>query len=340
MAAFRNYTDSVLQARVQGHYQAMRTHQTVAFYEKMEAKYDFGQGKERAHMTIREAFKALETYVDSSGTSMFQALGCGVWLVACFALCLFLPLPPPPPPKTLPHAHNGARCMPLHHSPSPPPAPFPPIKSTDPDLDLPNLVHMLQTAEGIRKAGHPDWFQLVGLLHDMGKIQFLWGQGEDGQQGTADGPQWALGGDTWVVGCAIPDSVVFPAFNRLNRDMGDARYNTANGMYAPGCGVANLKWAWGHDEYMYRMLVANGTTLPAEGLAMIRYHSAYPWHDKGEYRQFMAEGDAALLGWVAVFNQFDLYTKDAGNAELDVEALWPYYQGLIEKYLPAGPLRW
>lgn len=37
--------------------------------------------------------------------------------------------------------------------------------------------------------------------------------------------------------------------------------------------------------------------------------------------------------------QFDLYTKDEGNA-LDVEALWPYYQGLIDKYLPAGPLRW
>lgn len=37
--------------------------------------------------------------------------------------------------------------------------------------------------------------------------------------------------------------------------------------------------------------------------------------------------------------QFDLYTKDEGNP-LDVEALWPYYQTLIDKYLPAGPLRW
>lgn len=31
------------------------------------------------------------------------------------------------------------------------------VDSSDPDLDLPNLLHMLQTAEGIRKAGHPDW---------------------------------------------------------------------------------------------------------------------------------------------------------------------------------------
>jgi inositol oxygenase len=64
------------------------------------------------------------------------------------------------------------------------------VDSSDPDMDLPNLLHMLQTAEGIRRAGHPDWFQLVGLLHDMGKIQFLWGDEGDGQKGTAMGPQW------------------------------------------------------------------------------------------------------------------------------------------------------
>jgi inositol oxygenase len=34
------------------------------------------------------------------------------------------------------------------------------IDSSDPDVSLPNLVHMLQTAEGIRNAGHPDWFQV------------------------------------------------------------------------------------------------------------------------------------------------------------------------------------
>src|SRR3546814_15259086 len=95
------------------------------------------------------------------------------------------------------------------------------VDSSDPDLGLPNLLHMLQTAEGIRKAGHPDWFQLVGLLHDMGKIMFLWGTPEDGQQGTADGPQWALGGDTWIVGCRLPNSMVFPEYNSLNPDIPD-----------------------------------------------------------------------------------------------------------------------
>ena len=41
------------------------------------------------------------------------------------------------------------------------------VDSSDPDSSLPNLEHMLQTAEGIRAAGHPDWFQLIGLIHDV-----------------------------------------------------------------------------------------------------------------------------------------------------------------------------
>jgi inositol oxygenase len=211
------------------------------------------------------------------------------------------------------------------------------VDSSDPDSSLPNLEHMLQTAEGIRAAGHPDWFQLTGLLHDMGKLQYLWGKKEDGQEGTADGDQWALGGDTWVVGCRIPDSVVFPEFNALNPDMSDERYNTEFGMYEPNCGLANLQFAWGHDEYLYRMLVHNKTTIPAEGLAMIRYHSCYPWHKEKEYQHLMAEGDQELLDWVLEFNKFDLYTK--ADVRPDVKKLWPYYQTLIDKYLP-GKLQW
>ncbi|RHY33546.1 hypothetical protein DYB32_002062 [Aphanomyces invadans] len=211
------------------------------------------------------------------------------------------------------------------------------VDSSDPDSSLPNLEHMLQTAEAIRAAGHPDWFQLVGLLHDMGKIQYMWGKPEDGQEGTADGDQWSLGGDTWVVGCAIPDTTVFPEFNALNPDMQNPAYNTPFGIYEPKCGFANLKFAWGHDEYMYQMLVFNGATIPEEGLAMIRYHSCYPWHNKKEYTHLMAPGDDALLEWVLEFNKFDLYTK--ADKRPDVSALWPYYQGLIDKYMP-GKLWW
>lgn len=215
------------------------------------------------------------------------------------------------------------------------------IDASDPDLDLPNLFHLLQTAQGIRREGHPDWMQLTGLLHDMGKIMFLWGTGEDGQDGLSpDGKQWALGGDTFVVGCRIPDeAVILPELNKLNPDMQDSRYNTECGMYEPGCGIDKLMFAWGHDEYMYRMLVANNTALPKEALDMIRYHSAYPWHDRGAYKQLMGPGDEDRIKWVTLFNKFYLYTKDEGN-ELNVKELWPYYKQLCEKYGLGGKLKW
>lgn len=140
---------------------------------------------------------------------------------------------------------------------------------------------MLQTAEGIRAAGHPDWMQLVGLIHDMGmlwfvigrlnlnwitgKVMFLWGTEEDGQVGKAEGPQWALGGDTWVVGCKIPDTTVFPEFNALNPDVNNEAYNTEYGIYSPNCGFENLKFAYGHDEYVYRMVVSKVIALVFPG---------------------------------------------------------------------------
>jgi len=215
------------------------------------------------------------------------------------------------------------------------------IDASDPDLDLPNLLHLLQTAEGIRKEGYPDWLQLTGLLHDMGKIMFLWGTGEDGQDGfSPNGKQWALGGDTFVVGCRIPDdAVILPELNKLNPDMHDSRYNTKCGIYEPGCGIQNLMFAWGHDEYMYRMLAANENKLPKESLDIIRFHSAYPWHDKGAYKDLMAPGDEKRMHWVKLFNRFDLYTKDA-NRELNIKEVWPYYKGLCEKFGLGGKLKW
>jgi inositol oxygenase len=74
--------------------------------------------------------------------------------------------------------------------------------------------------------------------------------------GTALGAQWALGGDTWVAGCRIPDCTVLPEFNKLNPDMANEKYNTELGIYQPHCGLENVKFAYGHDEYMYQMMVS------------------------------------------------------------------------------------
>lgn len=66
------------------------------------------------------------------------------------------------------------------------------IDESDPDSDLPNIVHAFQTAERIR-ADHPeDWFHLVGLIHDLGKIMAFSGE-----------PQWAVVGDPSPSGANI-----------------------------------------------------------------------------------------------------------------------------------------
>jgi len=45
------------------------------------------------------------------------------------------------------------------------------VDESDPDCDVPNIIHAFQTAERIRQV-HPDqdWFHLTGLIHDLGKV--------------------------------------------------------------------------------------------------------------------------------------------------------------------------
>ena len=48
------------------------------------------------------------------------------------------------------------------------------VDESDPDLDVPNIVHAFQSAEQVRR-DHPDkeWFQLTALIHDLGKVNRL-----------------------------------------------------------------------------------------------------------------------------------------------------------------------
>jgi len=208
------------------------------------------------------------------------------------------------------------------------------VDDSDPDNELPNSIHDFQTAERIR-AEWPDhdWFHLVGLLHDIGKVMAL-----PKVAGDKTLEQWAVVGDTFPVGCAPSPEIVFglDSFEN-NPDLCDSVLGTECGIYKPGCGISNLVMSWGHDEYMYQMLKFNGCTLPEEGLAMIRFHSFYPWHEKRAYTQFEEPDDAIMMKWVKEFNKFDLYSK--GDSIPDVESLKPYYQSLLEKYNVGGKLR-
>ncbi|MEL6675230.1 MAG: inositol oxygenase family protein [Bacteroidota bacterium] len=210
------------------------------------------------------------------------------------------------------------------------------IDVSDPDLDLPNVQHLLQSAEALRADQRPDWMQLVGLIHDLGKVMYLWGSDEDG---TSQAEQWGLVGDVFVVGCALPDSVVYPEFNALNPDMQNPRYASENGIYESGCGLDQLTLAWGHDEYLYQVLSHHPENrIPKAGMVMIRYHSFYPWHTGGSYQDLLSAEDAQYKEWILDFNRYDLYTKSQQLHELS--ELKEYYLPIAEKYLGTGPIYW
>ena len=197
------------------------------------------------------------------------------------------------------------------------------IDDSDPDINLPQIEHLLQTAEAIRRDGHPRWFILTGLIHDLGKILCLFGE-----------EQWAVVGDTFPLGCRFSDKIVFPEFFADNPDSNVAEYSTRLGIYEEGCGLDNVTMSWGHDEYLYHVMKNH---LPEPALYMIRYHSFYPAHREGEYNELMNDHDRQMFEWVRSFNPYDLYTKS--EERVDVEELKPFYDDLINEYLP-GKLSW
>jgi inositol oxygenase len=217
------------------------------------------------------------------------------------------------------------------------------IDVSDPDLNLPNVQHLLQSAEAMRADGRPDWLQLVGLIHDLGKVMYLWGNNTDG---TSQDEQWGLVGDVFVVGCALPSTTVYPEFNQLNPDMQQSQYATETGIYQPGCGLDALQLAWGHDEYLYQVLkhrAANATStaynhIPQQGMVAIRYHSFYPWHTGGSYTKLLSPACEQYKSWVADFNQYDLYTKSTKTYNLN--QMKDYYLPIAEKYLGPDPIMW
>ncbi|BFZ62694.1 hypothetical protein YB2330_003804 [Saitoella coloradoensis] len=195
------------------------------------------------------------------------------------------------------------------------------IDDSDPDIELSQIQHLLLTAEAIRRDNKPRWMQLTGLIHDLGKLLYFF---------DAEG-QWDVVGDTFVVGCKFPPECIFPETFKTNPDYKHPIYSTQYGIYKPHCGLDNVMLSFGHDEYLYQ-ICKQQSSLPEEALAMIRYHSFYPWHREGAYRHLMAPKDHELLKAVQAFNPYDLYSKD--DTLPDVDKLKPYYMELIAEYFP------
>lgn len=195
--------------------------------------------------------------------------------------------------------------------------------ASDPGLTRPQILHALQVAEAMRRDNlSPEWI-VAGFIHDFGKMLYYFGE-----------PQWAVVGDTFPVGCAFSETIVFSNFFNTNSDFFDIRFNTKYGIYQPHCGLNAIHMSWGHDEYLFHKVK---DYLPEEVCYAIRYHSFYPYHEKGAYEYLANDYDKKMLKWIKLLNSYDLYTKQ--DSPIDTEELLPYYKKLLDEFFPE-PLNW
>lgn len=204
---------------------------------------------------------------------------------------------------------------------------------SDPDFTLPNSIHALQTAEAIRRdlpniarefnieQENLTWLILVGLLHDIGKVDAL----------LRKVPQWAVVGDSFPVGCRFSKKNIFHQFFATNLDINNILYTTKFGIYSDNVGLKNLLISFGHDEYAYQVLKNQGH-LPSRASFIIRFHSFYPFHQLDAYRHFLSESDQQNLPWSKLFSRYDLYSKS--DVAINVDELRPFYRNLINQYFP------
>ena len=197
------------------------------------------------------------------------------------------------------------------------------IDQSDPDTELTQLDHALQTAEALRASGATRARTLTGFIHDLGKVLCLFGE-----------PQWAVVGDTFPVGCAFAPEVVHADLFSNNPDSQRAEYSTPNGIYRAGIGLDALEMSWGHDEYLFHVM---RPYLPDDALTIIRYHSFYAAHAANAYRHLLCDADGERLETLREFSRFDLYSKV--DDPPDREGLRPYYRELVSEFLP-DTLQW
>ena len=182
----------------------------------------------------------------------------------------------------------------------------------------------MQTAEAIRRDGQPRWFILTGLIHDLGKILCLFGE-----------PQWAVVGDTFPVGCAYSDKVVFPEFFADNPDaavpdVSDAVWRLRGRLRARSC----------PPVLGPRRIPVPRRQGASAGAGTV--HDPLPFllcGPQGRRVQALDEraATATMFAAVRAFNPYDLYSK--GEPKPDVRQLKPYYQDLIAEFFPSEQ-RW
>lgn len=180
--------------------------------------------------------------------------------------------------------------------------------------------HYFQTAEALRKDGHPRWLILTGLIYDLGKVLAFYGE-----------PPWAIQGDTYPVGCPFSNKIVFSSYFKFNSDQHVDEYQKPHGIYAPNLGLDQVSMAWGQDEYLYHVLKKY---LPEQSAYIIRYRSFYAYHREGAYQYLLDDKDWEMLPLLQLFVQYETCARK--SIPIDIEKLRAYYEGLVQEFFPAA----
>jgi len=136
------------------------------------------------------------------------------------------------------------------------------------------------------------------------------------------------------LGCQFSKSILYYETLKENSDFKNDKYQTKLGIYQESCGLKNVIFSFGHDEYLYQILLKNQNKhkLTDKYMNIIRYHSFYPWHSNNEYMYLMDNEDETTLKNVRLFNKYDLYSKE--DNDFIGDDIQTYYYNLLNTFFP------
>jgi len=161
------------------------------------------------------------------------------------------------------------------------------VDDSDPDTDLSQLQHLLQTSEAIRADGHPDWFVLTGLLHDLGKVLCLFGEA-----------QWAVVGthSPWDARTRTRSSIL--STSCTTRISAILRFKPGAASTTKDAGWRTSTCPGARRVYLWR---CKGL-LAGRGVVHAPVSFFYAAHREGAYEYLMNDHDKKMFEWVKKFN--------------------------------------